>query len=97
MGIRRLTVVTALVGCSFLLLGCGIPIEFSSEGTVTESESKKMVEWCFDNGQVAVSCPQAGPTAAYFVNSLGYDESCVWEYMKFFMRSGINQVVEKCS
>ena len=45
---------TALIGCSFLLLGCGLPIGFSSEGTVTESEQEKMVEWCFENGQIAV-------------------------------------------
>ena len=82
-GVHRWIRVTALIGCFVLLLGCSFPNRMS------KSDQESLVEWCFANGKVAVSCPQMGAQAAFLVNEMGYDRKCVMDAMKFYLRTGI--------
>ena len=83
MGVYRQIRVTALIGCFVLLLSCSFP------NRISKSDQESLVEWCFENGQVAVSCPGMGAQAAFLVNELGYDRKCVMDALKFYLRTGI--------
>lgn len=67
-----------------------------SDGYITESESKQMIEWCYENGLIPVSCPQTGNYVAFMVEEMGYDESCVWKHTQAYLMTGLDFVATMC-
>ena len=50
---------------------------------------QSLVEWCFENGKVAVSCPQIAAQAAFLVNEMGFDSRCVIDATEFYLLTGV--------